>query len=100
MIGGAVDDALAAAGVLVLELDREAVVRAASAAAPELLGGPAAELIGRRLAELLFVDHAVMADYQLVRGAATTLTTTWRWRRLDGEQVALTATWQRVGEQQ
>lgn len=96
MIGGAVDDALAAAGVLVLELDREAVVRAASAAAPELLGGPAAELIGRRLAELLFVDHAVMADYQLVRGAATTLTTTWRWRRLDGEQVALTATWQRT----
>ncbi len=89
------DAALDAAGIMTLALDRAGVVQAASAAAQLLLATPPAALIGRRLGELLFADHAVMADFQLLRGAGATLTTAWKWRTQAGELRPLVATWQR-----
>lgn len=88
--------ALATAGVMTIHVDRDAVVRCVGEAARVLLGVTPAELVGRPLLELLYPDHAMMAEYQLVRGAASTLTTTWRWRRLDGASARLLATWQRT----
>ncbi|MBK9036722.1 MAG: response regulator [Myxococcales bacterium] len=87
------DDALAAAGILTVTLDRAGVVRSASAAAQLLLAWPPTALVGRPIAELLFADHAIMAEYQLVRGTAPTLTTAWKWRTGAGELRPLTATW-------
>lgn len=87
--------ALAAAGILVLTVGNDGVIRSASAAAASLLGLAPPELIGRRLTQMLFADHAQVAHHELLRGSASTATTAWRWKTRSGELRPLLATWQR-----
>ncbi|MEZ4398380.1 MAG: ATP-binding protein [Kofleriaceae bacterium] len=93
-----VDDALAAAGVLTLTIDRATIIRAASVAASQLLGVSPAELCGRPLTELLFIDHAHMATYQLSQGTAASLTSAWRWYTGGNQLRTLVATWTRTAD--
>ncbi len=87
--------ALAAAGVLIITVGNDGVIRGATAASTLLLGLPPDELMGRPLAQYLFADHAQLAHHELLRGSASSVTTAWRWRTRSGELRPLLASWQR-----
>ena len=89
------DAALAAAGVLIVVVGNDGVIRSASAASAELLGVSPHELVGRPLGQCLFADHAHLAHHELLRGSAAQVTTAWRWRTHSGELRPLLGSWAR-----
>ena len=92
------DDALAAAGILLLAIDRAGIIVEASPAAQLLLAAAPSALVGEPITAWLYDDHATMAEYQLLRGGAASLTTAWRWRTATGDMQPLIATWARTAD--